>query len=177
MLAQFLRIFTPSADTLAMHALYQHLVEQARRPVFYVECEVPDTLDGRFELILLHLFLVLSRLKAEGRDTYNEERQLIEVFMEDMDRSIRELGVGDTGVSRRVKKMANAFYGRMKAYTDATGLEAMEEALKRNLYGTVEPSAGTLQRMVGYYEAAQNVLKGTPLDDVLSASFSLPEPK
>lgn len=156
MLNQLTRLFFPSAERQRAHLLYVALVEQSRNPFFYASSGVPDTLDGRFELILLHMFLVLHRLKASHGGTFDEkesgfEQRLIEVFVEDMDRSLREIGVGDLGVGRRVKVMANAFYGRMQSYENALGeTAALHEALRRNLYGTTQATDEAVQAMAGY---------------------------
>ncbi len=100
---------------------------QSRLPVFYRDWQVADTMDGRFDIIVLHLFLVLSALEEEKEFA----RALTETFFSDMDRSLREMGAGDTGVGIRDKNMAQAFYGRLKAYGDAATLE---EALRRNVW-------------------------------------------
>jgi cytochrome b pre-mRNA-processing protein 3 len=94
---------------------------------------VPDTLDGRFELIVLHLFLLQQRLRTEAPEL---ARALSEVFFRDMDRSLREIGVSDTGVPRRIKAMAKAYHGRLQAYATQDA-DALRAALARNLYGTV----------------------------------------
>ncbi len=171
MLAHLTRLFRPAPERLALHSAYERIVEQARQPVFYAEHGVPDTLDGRFELILLHLNLVLTRLKQEPGDTYTQQQGLIEIFLEDMDRSIRELGVGDTGVGRRVKKMANAFYGRMKAYEEAKEDATLwQEALRRNLYGTSEPTEGSVTAMTRYILTAKEALRRTPMETIVSGA-------
>ncbi len=121
-------------------ALYDTIVAQSREPGFYLHCGVPDTVDGRFDMIALHAFLVLRRLKDRHRDTAQE---LLEAMFDDMDRSLREMGAGDLGVGRRVKTMAKALYGRIAAYEAALNGDgpALAEALRRNLYGTVDPDA------------------------------------
>jgi cytochrome b pre-mRNA-processing protein 3 len=95
--------------------LYGAAVAQARNPAFYVECRVPDTLDGRFDLIVLHLCLLIRRLRREGETGATLAQALFDTTFDDMDRSLREMGVGDLGVGRRVKAMASAFYGRATA--------------------------------------------------------------
>jgi cytochrome b pre-mRNA-processing protein 3 len=161
MLNQLTRLFFPSAERQRAHVLYVALVEQSRNPFFYASSGVPDTLDGRFELILLHMFLVLHRLKAAHGGVFDEkesgcEQRLIEVFVEDMDRSLREIGVGDLGVGRRVKTMANAFYGRLQSYEHALGESeaALHEALRRNLYGTTQATDEAIHAMAGYVREA-----------------------
>lgn len=123
----------PAADTT-----YIALVAQARKPFFYAELGVPDTLDGRFEMIVLHLFLIQHRLLREPAQA-EFARSLSESFFDDMDRSIREMGVADTGVAKRIKRMGQAYNGRLQVYEDGLqNPDAMRAALSRNLYGTVD---------------------------------------
>ena len=133
-------------------ALFEKGVAQARRPGFYSRCGVPDTVDGRFELIALHVFLVLHRLKADRPETAELAQDLFDTMFQDMDQSLRELGAGDLGVGPRVKRMAQGLYGRIAAYE--AGLEGpegeLEAALRRNLYGTVTPQPEQLRTMAGY---------------------------
>lgn len=124
-------LFTPSPAKQQAQTAYLAIVAASRQPVFYKEWQVPDTLDGRFDMLVLHLFLALDACAA------NKEfcRTLQEAFFADMDRSLREIGVSDTGVGKRVKKMAQAFYGRMNAYAETIGDETkLKEALKRNVW-------------------------------------------
>ena len=116
--------------------LYDSLVVQARRPEFYLNCGVPDSVDGRFDMIALHAFLVLRRLKRDHERTANLAQDLFDTMFEDMENNLREMGAGDLGVSRRVKAMAMAFYGRIAAYEAglAGGDEILSDALLRNLY-------------------------------------------
>lgn len=183
MLSQLTRLLFPSAERQRAHVMYLALVEQSRNPFFYASLEVPDTLDGRFELILMHMFLVLQRLKASHGGTFDRnesgfERALIEVFVDDMDRSLREIGVGDLGVGRRVKAMANAFYGRMQAYEIALSdsEDALHEALRRNLYGTAEPSLASLKAVEGYLREAVAVLAAQEMAALQEGRVTFPQP-
>lgn len=160
MLVQFTTLFRPGKERQEAYLLYSRLVQQARQEVFYSRLGVPDTLDGRFELIVLHLFLVIERIKAEpGHQKLIQF--LTEIFFDDMDRTLREIGVGDTGVGRRVQKMASALYGRLKHYSQALENEAeLKASLARNLYGTIEtPDAITLSDMAAYLLASHSTLK------------------
>jgi cytochrome b pre-mRNA-processing protein 3 len=132
--------------------LYAGVVAQARRPEFYLAIGVPDSLDGRFDLVVLHAFLTMRRLKAAGRDGRHLSQLLFDVLMADMDASLREMGVADIGVAKRVRAMVGAFYGRVAAYDSALAQDeaALEEALRRNLYGTVNPTAAQLGAMAAY---------------------------
>lgn len=144
-------LFRRTTDRDVARDLYGAIVNQARQPGFYAEMGVPDTVDGRFEMICLHAFLVLRRLRADKSDSALSQA-LFDTMFEDMDRNLREMGAGDLGVGRRVKAMAKALYGRIAAY-DA-GLDAdrakLVEALLRNAYGTVEPTPDQASRLAEY---------------------------
>lgn len=141
-----------SADRKSAAALYLAVVEQARQSEFYADMGVPDTIDGRFDMILLHAFLLLRRLRSAGKQGHRLSQAIFDVMFADMDRNLREMGVGDLSVGKRVKKMVAAFYGRMAAYD--SGLETDEAdlgaALSRNLYGTSVPAPGQLEAMADY---------------------------
>lgn len=160
----FKRLFKRNPCEAPARALYGAIVAQAREPAFYGDLGVPDTLDGRFELIALHSFLVLHRLKRDGESTADLAQSLFDVLFQDMDASLREMGAGDLGVGRRVKTMVKGFYGRAASYEAglAQGLvdrpEALSAALRRNLYGTVEPGAAALSAMAGYVAREAAVL-------------------
>lgn len=133
------KFILPSRVTKQAYALYARVNDESRNSMFFSEWGVPDTLDGRFEMILLHMFLYLHSMKQMGEGTDTLQRKLIEAFFEDMDRSLREFGVGDTGVSKRVKNMANAFYGRINAFEQGIKDDMLlDEAIRTNIFGTVE---------------------------------------
>jgi cytochrome b pre-mRNA-processing protein 3 len=142
----------------AAHSLYTTIIEQARQPDFYLRQQVPDSLDGRFDLIVLHAFLVmrgLGRIDGAGRDEAREvSQELFDLMFADMEQNLRELGVSDMAVGKRVKHMAQAFYGRVAAYDKGLGEEgaALEDALLRNLYGTADaaPTQAVLAEMASY---------------------------
>lgn len=150
-------------------ALYRAVVEKARSPRFYSDAGVPDTLDGRFELIALHAFMVLRRLQADPERTGVLAQALFDAMFADMDRSLREMGAGDLGVGRRVKFMASSFLGRIRAYEGGleSGDEALRSALLRNLYGTVEAPPDATVAMARYTQDQLAELEGQPLDDLL----------
>ena len=161
----------------AVH-LYGALVAQARAPAFYRELAVPDTLDGRFDMIVLHLFLVLRRLKAEGPSGQALSQELSEVFVRNMDQSLREMGVGDLGVGRRVKDMARALFGRIEAYETAlaAGDAALQAALARNVYGAATPPAGAAAALADYVSQALAALDGRSLDQLQGGRLDLAPP-
>jgi cytochrome b pre-mRNA-processing protein 3 len=168
------------------HDLYVSVINQARLPDFYLRFAVPDTLDGRFDLIVLHAFLVMRRLRqvtAEeaGGDAREVAQALFDLMFADMDQNLREMGVGDMSVGKRVKQMARAFYGRAAAYEDGLAAkgDGLAEALRRNLYGTVEggvdPEAVGI--MANYFMAQAICLAGQSAEDLLAGRvvFQAPE--
>lgn len=166
----FKRFFgsTRQNDPIAW-SLYEAAVNQAREPAFYRDLGVPDTLDGRFELISLHVFLILRRLKEADQGGGQLGQDLFDAMFSDMDRSLREMGAGDLGVAPRVKKMAKAFYGRTSAYETALVEEAepadLEEALLRNVYGTVDsPTPAVARALTDYVRRELANMSGQPLD-------------
>ena len=161
------RLFGRSPEAPAAHAAYTALVAQARRPVFYVELGVPDTLDGRFEMIALHLFLVLHRLRAEPAAQLFGQT-LYDVMFADMDRSLREMGTGDLSVGKQVKLMAKGLAGRIAAYQAGLAGEAdLDEALRRNLYGTVDATAPEhVAAMAEYLRVQAAALAAQPVAQV-----------
>lgn len=127
----------------AMIPLYRSIVAEARSPWWYAEGGVPDTLDGRFDMVATVLSLVLIRLEAEGEAGRGPSARLTEVFIDDMDGQLRELGIGDVVVGKHIGKMMSAMGGRLTAYRhempDQAGLES---ALIRNLWrGDLGPAA------------------------------------
>ncbi|MEE8438947.1 MAG: ubiquinol-cytochrome C chaperone family protein [Micropepsaceae bacterium] len=115
-------------------ALYRAISAQARSPEFYTRFAVPDTIDGRFDLLALHGFLAMKVLKGCGKTGERIGTHLATSIFESLEEALRELGVGDIGISRRIKAMADAFYGRLAVYSAAEGESEMRDALIRNLY-------------------------------------------
>ena len=151
----------------------------ARQPAFYTTLGVPDSFDGRFELLVLHAQLVLRRLRAEGKDGADLAQRLFDILTGHFDEALRAIGVGDMGVGKRIKVMTSAFYGRLSAY-DA-GLDACEptvlrEALRRNLYGTV-PDIGdaNLEAVRAYVEATEQRLTEHPFDAIKAGDGLFPD--
>jgi len=160
-------------------ALYLALVRQARRPAFYASLGVPDSLDGRFDMIVLHAAMVLLRLKTAGTEGEKLGQALFDVLFADMDRSLREMGVGDMGVGKRVKQMGKAMYGRLAAYeAGLAGTDAvLEAAIARNLFGTVQPAAADVAAMGGYMRAAMAALGEQPLIALGAGRVEFPSPE
>ncbi|MGE0713868.1 MAG: ubiquinol-cytochrome C chaperone family protein [Alphaproteobacteria bacterium] len=165
-------------DEKAAADLYLKVVEQARVPVFYERLAVPDTLDGRFELVALHAFLVLHRLAEGGERTRALGQALFDLMFADMDRNLREMGAGDLGVGKRVQQMAEAFYGRLAAYRTAMaeGDAALEAALRRNLYGTVPADELPTRTLADYVRAVARALAEQDLADLADGRVRFPPP-
>jgi cytochrome b pre-mRNA-processing protein 3 len=159
------------------HALYSQIVAQARQPVFYQTIGVADTADGRFDMLVVHVVLVMRRLRGEGADGRSLAQSLFDVFFTDMDRNLREMGVSDMGVPKRVRGMAEAFYGRAGVYDaalDAAGAEGLNAALERNLFAGAATEEA-LDRMSAYMLACESRLAETPGDDIVAANIAWPQ--
>jgi cytochrome b pre-mRNA-processing protein 3 len=160
------KLFRKSAPDTAVENAYDSIVAQSRQPRFYAEWGVPDSVTGRFDMISLHMALFLRRLKSEpsARDF---GQALVDRFFLDMDLSLRELGITDLGVPKRVRKMSDVFYGLLGALDDA--LEANEDtALEGVLLKNVYPSDANAGALAGYLRAEAASLAARPLADLVA---------
>ena len=134
------------------YELFGQVVSRARQPDFYEKLDVEDTLDGRFDMICLHMFMLLQRLEQEETKQSGQLRRFLkEVMFENMDLSLREMGVGDLSVGKKIKVMAEAYYGRQQAYAQAlAGEEELTEALGRNIFRGREVSGEKLTALADY---------------------------
>jgi cytochrome b pre-mRNA-processing protein 3 len=145
-------------------ALYAAIVAAARREKFYAAWGVPDTLDGRFDMQVLHMYLVLDRLAQFGTDSDALRQALTDRFFSAMDAALREVGVGDITVGKKVRKMAEAFFGRVTAYKSAGNEDSLRDALVRNIYtGGKTTHAADLAR---WTLNARELLKGQTLEAI-----------
>lgn len=164
----------PRRTTIA--SLYKRIATASRAPGLYAALGIPDTLEGRFEALSLHMVLALRALRGLPRPADEVAKDLTDAFFRDMDASLREMGVGDTVVPKRMKKVAESFYGRAHAYdlplngADEAGLAL---ALGRNVYGSEAP-AHSLAR---YALAADHGLKAVDLDTLLETGPVFPKPE
>lgn len=159
--------------------IYNSIVEQARRPEFYAALDVPDTLDGRFDLIVLHAGLYLPRLKAVKQDGNRLSQAMFDQMFANLEFNLRELGVGDVGVPRRMKDMLQAFYGRVASYDNAlrTGdMPQLRAALHRNVYRAGEVDAARVDALASYVRAAAESLKAADDDVIVAGAFAWPAP-
>lgn len=153
---------------------YEAIVAAARHPAFYAQWNVPDTLDGRFDMISLHAFLVLDRLRGEQQDF---RQSLVDELFRDMDRSLREMGVGDVSVGKKVRKMAEVFYGRVAAYDKA--LEGQQHelaaALARNVFPD-DPSAKEAADLARYMREQREFLGRQDASAIAAGTIRFKEP-
>tara|TARA_R110002020_G_scaffold474702_1_gene706799 strand:- start:7240 stop:7806 length:567 start_codon:yes stop_codon:yes gene_type:complete len=156
---------------------YEHLTAAARSPEFYRFMDVPDTVMGRFEMISAHLLLYLRRTSASGPAAQGLAQDIVDAFFEDVDHSIRELGVGDVGVPKRMKKFARMFYGRAKSYGDAldAGDEtALAEALRRNIFPDAPGAAPSMQPLAAWMARTARQLEDIPEEALAAGRLVFP---
>lgn len=178
------------ADTT--FALYRSIVAEARRPIYYLDYAVPDTVTARFDMIVLMTALVLRRLRVEptpppgakvvggvrATEPHELARQLLDLFFTEMDRSMREMGVGDVAVPKRMKKLASAWNGRVVAYDralDAGDVAEFAAALARNVYAGLDDRS-TAAALATHAVAIAGRLSDLAVGDVLAGRIDWPEP-
>src|SRR4051794_40574562 len=178
MQSQMFTLFKPNPEQNAAELAYRRIVEQARRPDFFLNGGIPDTVDGRFELICLHAFLYLHRLKSEQPRSVRFGRRFTAAMFADFDRSLREMGTGDLSVGREVKRMAEGFYGRFAAYEEALAADdvALQAALARNLFGTATPDPAQLAAMASYVRGQIAALRRQGADALLAGEIAFGDP-
>jgi cytochrome b pre-mRNA-processing protein 3 len=169
--------------------LYGAIVAQARSPAFYLRYEVSDSVEGRFELIVLHLVLVLRQLGAEEAAASANQpvpgpgsavgQRLFDVFCRDLDDNLREMGVGDLAVPRRMRQFGEAFYGRQAAYAAALGAadpQELEKTLARNILSEVAAGEKAVA-LARYVRAAAAQLATQPEDALIAGRVVFPSPE
>jgi cytochrome b pre-mRNA-processing protein 3 len=149
-------------------ALYIRTAERARAPELFETCGIPDTLDGRFDALALHAALMIDRLQREP-DGEALAQAYFDAMFRHLDLTLREIGVQDLGVGRRIKIMAEGFHGRALAYRQALhGGRALDEVLRRNAYGGRPPADGEpVSRLEAYVRAEADRLAGTARVDLI----------
>lgn len=171
-----LRRFRPNSQDRSIRDLYGAIVAQARCSAFYSGYGVPDTVQGRFDLIVLHLVLLLDRLARAGGRAFGQ--RLFDVFCRDLDHNLREMGVGDLAVPKRMRSFGEAFYGRQAAYlaafAAADGRE-LEKAIARNIFQAAEIEAGAA-RLARYARATVRQFESQEAGALLRGEVGFPEP-
>ncbi|MCK0070400.1 ubiquinol-cytochrome C chaperone family protein [Kordiimonas laminariae] len=174
----FKRLFAKKAIKVEAYRVYSELVGQARNAVFYERYGVEDTIDGRFDMILLHLFLVDHRLEQEGEGYIEFRRFIQEAMVSDLDRSFRELGVGDMSVGKEMKKVGAAWLGRSAAYKAALENEDEERQLDQVVMANIyrDNQDKDVRLMVSYIQRSVETLKNTVVESFETCSFNFPDP-
>ncbi|MEO1241827.1 MAG: ubiquinol-cytochrome C chaperone family protein [Pseudomonadota bacterium] len=162
----------PAID--AGEALYASAVEQARSAPLYVEIGVPDTVEGRFEMITLHVYLVLRCLKGDEPGAKKVGQKLFDAMFQNMDDSLRELGVGDLSVGKKIRKLAENFYGRVASYEDALQSEEdnLAQSLGRNVF--LDPDAPGARSLAQYVKNAATAIEGQPVSRIVGGIVQFP---
>jgi cytochrome b pre-mRNA-processing protein 3 len=163
------RLFGERSDRAALEPLYRAVVAEGRDPFWYREGGVPDTIDGRFDILSSALALVLLRMEAEGAPARRAEVLLTEVFIDDMDGTVRQIGIGDQVVGKHVGRMMGALGGRLGAYRDAGGdPEAFAAAVERNVFRGEPPSPEAVALVAGRLTALRKGLAALPYPVLLA---------
>src|SRR5689334_7060106 len=171
-------LFRRNVRQNTISTLYGTIVAQARLPCFYREYGVPDTVSGRFDLLVLHLATVLDRL-AKDPVLREQGQALFDRFCHDMDHNLREMGVGDLAVPKEMQRMGEAFYGRAEAYRAALAAAnkgALAQAIVRNIYGGAAPTSGAADRLAAYIRQAIRELEEQRPSDFMAGRILLPDP-
>jgi cytochrome b pre-mRNA-processing protein 3 len=174
----FLRRFLRDEQLEATAAtIYANFAGQARQPAFYLDFGIPDTVDGRFEMVALHAFLVFRRLKGQGAETARLTQAVYDIMFKEMDLALRELGAADLGVGKRIKHMTESLNGRIQVYEKALNDgndDDLQAALRRNLYGTVEIDDRRISAMTAYIKATAAALEGQDAAELTSGKLHFP---
>ena len=158
-------------------SIYASFAGQARQPAFYLDFGIPDTVDGRFEMVALHAFLVFRRLKGQGAEAARLTQAVYDIMFKEMDLALRELGAADLGVGKRIKHMTEALNGRIQVYEkalDAGSDDDLWAALRRNLYGTVEIDDRCISAMITYVKATAAALETQDIAELIGGKVRFP---
>ncbi|MBH87981.1 MAG: hypothetical protein CMJ12_02350 [Pelagibacterales bacterium] len=163
------KIFKSRDDITRIEKFYNNIVILARNKNLYIEGGVPDTLDGRFELIILHCHLFVKRLLEASSQEKQFAQEIIDYMFKDFDRSLREIGVGDLSVGKKIKFMVSSYYGRANTYQNALikGGKTLDDALKKNLYGTNTPNEIEIKYIKIYIDNLTKYLASLKNEEIL----------
>lgn len=157
------------------YEIYGSLVARARNPVLYRDLGVPDTINGRFDMMVLHVFLLSHRLKDAGEGCRELSQDIFDAFLLDMDRGLREEGVGDTSVPKKLKKMTEVYYGRLRAYEQPIEIgdkEQLMAVINRNIF-TDEHNNSCAQALAEYMTRLHAHIKELAVEDILKGEIAL----
>jgi cytochrome b pre-mRNA-processing protein 3 len=171
------RLLKPRPAKAAGGKLYASAVAQARTAKFYADWGVRDVLEGRFELFTLHVVLLLERLKAQGEPAAETSQAAFDAYVRGLDDAFREIGVADTAVGKKMKKLAGAFYGRLKAFDEAAGALPDRKPLADFIARTAfeESGQGDAEALTDYVIAARESLAAQSLETLLDGDVQWPK--
>lgn len=155
-------------------ALYNHVVAASRNPMLYGASGAPDTANGRFELIILHIFMLFRRMQDDDDQVKSIKQKTFDCFLENMDVNLREIGVGPDGVPKRIQKMLENFYGRASAYQSAiddNDVDKMAEVIARNFYADGKTNQPGAQHIAQYVFKAIKLLDQASTEELLICNF------
>ncbi|MCJ8519260.1 cytochrome b pre-mRNA-processing protein 3 [Pseudorhizobium tarimense] len=155
---------------------YASLTSAARNPVFYSDLGVPDTVMGRFEMLSIVMILFFRRTARSGVSGQELAQEIVDAFFQDIDHSIRELGIGDQGVPKRMKKLAGMFYGRLESYAaalDAKDRDGLAQALARNILPDAQPFT-PMHGLADWMLSAETALATVEEDDIARGAVAIP---
>ncbi len=171
-LALLSRLFGERRERAALRLLYDALVAAARDPAWYREGAVPDTLEGRFDMLATMLALVLIRLESEGEGAKAESVALTEIFIDDMDGTLRQIGIGDFVVGKHVGKLVGALGGRLGALREAVAdRAALESAVRRNVLRDGPASDAQVAWVAGRLRGLHERLAAIAMEPLLAGAF------
>jgi cytochrome b pre-mRNA-processing protein 3 len=165
-------------DSIA--ALYGMIVAQARLPAFYRAYGVPDTVNGRLEMILLHVFLFFRRMRGDAQPVRALGQEVFDLFCRDMDGNLREMGVGDLAVPRHMQRIGEAYYGRAAAYETALAAgdgQALADSLLRNVFSGQSVDAPAARRLAAYIMETVRQLATQDAADFAQGKIHFPGPE
>lgn len=168
------------SNRLIVDRQYALLTSAARAPSLYLALNVPDTVMGRFEALSLVMILYFRRTRHSGQSGQEIAQEIVDAFFTDVDHSIRELGIGDQGVPKRMKKFAGMFYGRLEAYAgalDAGDLPRLADALVRNIYPEAGEAAPDLSGLAAWMFKTDGELSSRPEEEVVSGALKIRSPE
>lgn len=171
-------LFKPKPAQAAGGKLYAATVPQARLPALYADLGVPDTPEGRFELFSLHVYLILERLKGQGPQAAETAQVLFDTYASALDNALRELGVGDLSVGKRMRKLGEAFFGRVKSYEAAFGKlpdpADLQAVIGRTVYA--DGDAARAPELANYVLKQRAALAEQPLEGFLAGRVAWSAP-
>ncbi|MBP0579008.1 ubiquinol-cytochrome C chaperone [Labrys sp. LIt4] len=172
-------LFRNRARDAQIARLYDQILAQSRDPALFIEGRVPDTVEGRTDMMLLHLFLLMHRLNDEQGEIREIAQGVCDRFFAELDRAMREMGVGDLAVPKKMRKIADIYTGCSSSYGNALHKpddEELTQVLLRNVYARDEARLPQARALAGYVRRASNALGDASLASLASGSLPFPTP-